>query len=29
MTHIDPEKRPTATEMLEDPIFRQFDHVQE
>lgn len=27
MTHIDPSQRPTATEMLKDPIFKQFQNA--
>lgn len=27
MTNIDPEQRPTATEMLRDPIFKQFENL--
>lgn len=27
MTHLDPNQRPTATEMLRDPIFKQFENL--
>jgi hypothetical protein len=28
MTVIDPNKRPTATQMLQEPIFKQFENTQ-